>query len=646
MRNHTLRAGLAAAAFAAWAYGAPVLAQPIPVSGASTASLADLTTAYQNGADEPAVGATGDSAKVRTLAYSEFVALVEKGGIRSVRIEGSTLSGKLGNGGSFRTVAPADPALIDRLLSHQVRIEAAANNGMGFLDSPLFQTLLIGVLMVGAILFTSRQGTQGSGSNKAASFGRSRARLISPDAHRTTFADVAGIEEAAVELDEIVRYLREPSAFLRLGGRVPKGVLLIGPPGTGKTLLARAVAGEAGVPFFSISGAEFVEMFVGVGAARVRDLFREARQHAPCIVFIDEIDAVGRHRSSGAGGNDEREQTVNQLLVEMDGFSGSESVIVLAATNRPDVLDAALLRPGRFDRQVMVPAPDTAGRQKILEVHMRPVPVATDVDSAVIARGTPGFAGADLANLVNEAALIAVRRGHARVSMADFDEARDKVLLGPERRSLAVTAREREMTAYHEAGHALVALRSPYQDPLHKVTIVPRGRAFGVTLSLPERDQHSFSKRQLEGRLAMMFGGRVAEELVYGREEVTTGASDDIRQATQLARRMVTEFGFSDTVGVVCCESGVDPHGMPVAMSAAMAATIDSEVRRITGEAEADARRILVAERAALERIAEALLARETLTGEEIDALLDGSREPQRETPEAEHAELEHAEAA
>jgi cell division protease FtsH len=626
MRNHTVKAGLAAAAIAAaMAHAAVAFAQPSPAAaaGASESGLADAVSQLQSVADESAIGVqAAEAAAVPELAYSDFVSQVESGGIREVRIDGSSVTGKLGSGSKFRTTMPADPAMIDRLLLHHVRIEAVAARSAGFLDSPLGQSLLIGALLIGAMYFTTRQGTRNGG--KATNFGHSRARLISPDSHRTTFADVAGIDEAAGELDEIVRYLREPATFQRLGGRVPKGVLLVGPPGTGKTLLARAVAGEAGVPFFAISGAEFVEMFVGVGAARVRDLFRDARQHAPCIVFIDEIDAVGRQRSScGAGGNDEREQTVNQLLVEMDGFAASESVIVLAATNRPDVLDPALLRPGRFDRQVMVPAPDTAGRLKILEVHLRRVPTAPDVDFAVLARGTPGFAGADLANLVNEAALIAARRGHQWVCMSDFDEARDKVLLGPERRSLMTTEREREMTAYHEAGHALVALRSPGQDPLHKVTIVPRGRAFGVTLSLPERDRHAFSKRQLQGRLAMMFGGRVAEELVYGPDEVTTGASDDIRQATQLARRMVTEFGFSDAVGAVWCDGGADTQpGMPAVMSAAMAGKIDGEVRRITGEAEAAARRILSAEKPALTRLSQALLERETLTGDEIDALL------------------------
>ncbi|WP_283100711.1 ATP-dependent zinc metalloprotease FtsH [Burkholderia thailandensis] len=581
---------------------------------------------YQAGSFESAVVAeAAERAVERDIVYSDFVSQVESGNVRRVRIEGSSVTGELKSGAKFRTTVPVDPSMIDRLLRYHVRIEAVAAREVRFYGGTFADWTLIGLLFVGGVFFAMRRRTsQGGGMG---SLGRSRARQLSPVSHRTTFADVAGIEEAEQDLAEIVEYLREPGKFRRLGGKVPKGVLLVGPPGTGKTLLARAVAGEAGVPFFTISGSDFVEVFVGVGAARVRDMFREARQQAPCIVFIDEIDAVGRHRSgSGAGGSDEREQTVNQLLVEMDGFDANEGVIVIAATNRPDVLDKALLRPGRFGRQVTVPAPDAAGRQRILRVHMRSVPVAIDVDVATLARGTPGFAGADLANLVNEAALIAARRGHVQVSVTDFDEARDKVLLGPERRSLLMTKRQREMTAYHEAGHALVALRTPGQDPLHKVSIVPRGRAFGVTVSLPERDRYSFSRRELEGRLAMMFGGRVAEELIYGKDEITTGAGDDIRQATLLARRMVMEFGFSDALGPVYCESGFDAQGPDAAgVSAATARAIDDEVRRIIERAQASARRILTTEAAQLERLAQALLERETLTGDEIGALFSGA---------------------
>lgn len=620
MRNEKLRSVFAAAIVSAIAYAGVVFGQTASPIGASQPDQA-VTPDQAAGEYPVVVPPVASRAGERALAYSEFVSSVEDGEIRRVRIDGSDVTGELINGTKFRTTAPADPAMIDRLLRHRVRIEAVASDAGSFANS-LVESLLIGTLIIGVVLFARRSGTGQSGG--VASFGRSRARLLSPGTHHTTFADVAGIDEAEQDLVEIVEYLREPGRFQRLGGKVPKGVLLVGPPGTGKTLLARAVAGEAGVPFFTISGSNFVEMFVGVGAARVRDLFSEARQHAPCIVFIDEIDAVGRRRSAGGGGgNDEREQTVNQLLVEMDGFDANEGVIVVAATNRPDVLDTALLRPGRFDRQVTVPAPDAAGRHKILGVHMRRVPAATDVDISVLARGTPGFAGADLANLVNEAALIAARRGHTQVSMVDFDEARDKVLLGPERRSLRMTEREREMTAYHEAGHALVALRSPGQDPLHKVSIVPRGRAFGVTVSLPERDRYSFSRRELEGRLAMMFGGRVAEQLIYGNDEVTTGAGDDIRQATLLARRMVMEFGFSDALGPVCCDNSFDEHGRDGAgVSAATAHAIDDEVRRIVERAQASARQILTTGAMQLKLLAQALLERETLTGDEIGALL------------------------
>src|SRR5207342_3128415 len=431
------------------------------------------------------------------------------------------------------------------------------------------------------------------GGGKAMSFGKSRAKLLTENQHRITFSDVAGVEEAKDDLQEIIAFLKDPKKFTKLGGRIPKGCLLVGPPGTGKTLLARAVAGEAGVPFFSISGSDFVEMFVGVGASRVRDLFVQGKKNAPCIIFIDEIDAVGRHRGAGlGGGNDEREQTLNQLLVEMDGFEANEGVILIAATNRPDVLDPALLRPGRFDRQVVVPNPDVAGREKILKVHMRKVPLAADVDPKIIARGTPGFSGADLANLVNEAALMAARRGKRSVGMHEFEHAKDKVMMGAERRSMVMTEDEKKLTAYHEAGHALCMLYAEGHDPLHKVTIIPRGRALGVTMFLPERDKYSQSKLEIEAMVASLFGGRCAEELIFGPEKVTTGAADDIRRATMLARRMVTEFGFSERLGPLRYSENEEEvflgHSVTQRknVSEATAKVIDEEIRRIVDEGE------------------------------------------------------------
>jgi cell division protease FtsH len=470
-----------------------------------------------------------------------------------------------------------------------------------------------------------------SGGGRAMGFGKSRARLLTEKVGRVTFDDVAGIDEAKSELEEIVEFLRDPQKFQRLGGKIPKGVLLVGPPGTGKTLLARAIAGEANVPFFTISGSDFVEMFVGVGASRVRDMFEQGKKNAPCIIFIDEIDAVGRHRGAGlGGGNDEREQTLNQLLVEMDGFEANEGVILIAATNRPDVLDPALLRPGRFDRQVVVPNPDVAGREKILKVHMRKVPLAPDVDAKVIARGTPGFSGTDLANLVNEAALLAARRGKRLVTMAEMEDAKDKVMMGAERRSMVMTEKEKELTAYHEAGHALVALTVPQHDPLHKVTIIPRGRALGITMSLPERDRLSMTKLEMESRLAMMFGGRVAEEIVFGPENVTTGAANDIQQATGLARRMVSEFGMSEKLGRVRYHANDQEVFLGHAVtqtqnvSEATAEVIDAEIRRLIETSEATARKILTDRIEDLHKIARGLLEYETLSGEEIRALLRG----------------------
>ena len=563
------------------------------------------------------------------IAFSDFLTEVQSGQVREVTIKGQEISGVYGDGREFRTFAPDDPQLVERLTSRGVTINAVPPDE----GTPsLFQILISWfpmLLLIGVWIFFMRQMQSGGG--KAMGFGKSRARLLTERLGRVTFEDVAGIDEAKQELEEVVEFLKDPQKFQRLGGKIPKGVLLVGPPGTGKTLLARAIAGEANVPFFTISGSDFVEMFVGVGASRVRDMFEQGKKNAPCIIFIDEIDAVGRHRGAGlGGGNDEREQTLNQLLVEMDGFEANEGVILIAATNRPDVLDPALLRPGRFDRQVVVPNPDVLGREQIVKVHMRKVPLAPDVDARVVARGTPGFSGADLANLVNEAALLAARKNRRLVTMAEFEEAKDKVMMGAERRSLVMTEEEKRLTAYHEAGHALVALNVPKHDPLHKVTIIPRGRAMGVTMSLPETDRYSHSKLELESRLAMAFGGRVAEELVFGPENVTTGAGDDIRKATEWARRMVTEFGFSDRLGPLRYSDNEEEvflgHSVTQRknVSDATAKIIDEEIRRLIETAEARAREILTERRDGLDAIAEALLEYESLTGDEIQGLLRG----------------------
>jgi cell division protease FtsH len=563
------------------------------------------------------------------IPYSTFLADVQGGQIDKVTIKGRTITGVRKDGRSFSTYAPNDPNLIDKLDKTGVIIDAApADDG-----SPSLLNILISwfpmLLLIGVWIFFMRQMQGGGG--KAMGFGKSKARLLTERAGRVTFDDVAGIEEAKQELEEVVEFLRDPQKFQRLGGKIPKGVLLVGPPGTGKTLLARAIAGEANVPFFTISGSDFVEMFVGVGASRVRDMFEQGKKNAPCIIFIDEIDAVGRHRGAGlGGGNDEREQTLNQLLVEMDGFEANEGVILIAATNRPDVLDPALLRPGRFDRQVVVPNPDVLGREQILKVHMKKVPLAPDVDAKVIARGTPGFSGADLANLVNEAALLAARKNKRLVTMAEFEDAKDKVMMGAERRSMVMTEDEKALTAYHEAGHALVALSVPKSDPLHKVTIIPRGRALGVTMSLPERDKYGYSKVELTSKLAMMFGGRVAEELIFGEENVTTGAGNDIQQATGMARRMVTEWGFSEKLGPLRYSANEEEvflgHSVTQQknMSDQTADLIDSEVRRLIEDAEATARRVLKERSNDLETLAQALLEYENLSGEEINAMLKG----------------------
>jgi cell division protease FtsH len=491
------------------------------------------------------------------------------------------------------------------------------------------------LVIIGLWVFLLRQLQ--AGGNRAFSFGKSRAKLLSGDTPKVTFADVAGCDEAKVELQEIIEFLKDPQKFTRLGGRLPKGVLLVGPPGTGKTLLARAVAGEAGRPFFSMSGSDFVEMFVGVGASRVRDLFEQGKAHAPCIIFIDEIDAVGRHRGAGlGGGHDEREQTLNQLLVEMDGFESNDGVILIAATNRPDVLDPALLRPGRFDRQVVVDSPDVRGREGILRVHTRKIPLAADVNLETVAKGTPGLAGADLANLVNEAALLAARRNKPLVDMQDFEDAKDKVMLGVERRSLVLTEDERRLTAYHEAGHAVVAARTPGSDPVHKVTIVPRGRALGLTASLPETDRHNYTREWLYGQLTMFFGGRVAEEIIFGADKVTTGAGNDIERATDLARRMVTQYGMSERVGAMAVGDREQEiflgreFGQRREVSERTAELVDDEVKRLLDEAYARARGILVSHRELLDRMAATLLERETLDREELELMFQGQSLPPR----------------
>ncbi len=573
----------------------------------------------------------GDGARVGQVqfAYSEFLGKVEAGEIKEVTIQGRAITGQTSQGQTFSTYAPEDAKLVERLTAQNVVIKAGPEeSGV----SPLMAFLINwGPMLVifGLWIFFMRQMQANGG--KAMGFGKSRAKLLTERTGRVTFEDVAGIEEAKGELEEIVEFLKDPQKFQRLGGKIPKGCLLVGPPGTGKTLLARAIAGEANVPFFTISGSDFVEMFVGVGASRVRDMFEQGKKSAPCIIFIDEIDAVGRHRGAGlGGGNDEREQTLNQLLVEMDGFDSNEGVIIIAATNRPDVLDPALLRPGRFDRQITVPNPDINGREQILKVHMRKVPLAPDVDARVIARGTPGFSGADLANLVNEAALLAARFGKRIVTMADFEAAKDKVLMGSERRSMAMTAEEKLATAYHEAGHAIVNLEVPDADPLHKVTIIPRGRALGLTMSLPERDRYSISKSWLESRIAICFGGRIAEQLIYGETHLNSGASNDIMQATEMAKRMVTEFGMSDVLGPLRYSDNAEEVflGYQItqrkSLSDETAKLIDQEVRRIVEEGRDKAREILERHLDRLHAVAKALVEFETLTGDEVKAILKG----------------------
>ncbi len=563
------------------------------------------------------------------LAYSDFVAEVEAQQIDEVLIDGRTLRGESKNGRVITSVMPEGTDIVAVLDKNDVRIVASPDNS----GMPSFFSILLSwfpmLLFIGIWIFFMRQ-MQG-GSRGAMGFGKSRAKLLTEHQGRVTFEDVAGIDEAKTELEEVVEFLKDPGKFQRLGGKIPKGVLLVGPPGTGKTLLARAIAGEANVPFFTISGSDFVEMFVGVGASRVRDMFEQGKKNAPCIIFIDEIDAVGRHRGAGlGGGNDEREQTLNQMLVEMDGFEANEGVILIAATNRPDVLDPALLRPGRFDRQVVVPNPDVMGREKILKVHMRKTPLADGVEPRVIARGTPGFSGADLANLVNEAALLAARKGRRTVSMAEFEEAKDKVMLGSERRSMVMTDEEKRLTAYHEAGHAVVALHCPASDPIHKATIIPRGRALGMVMRLPEGDRISLARDKIYADLRVACGGRIAEELIFGDDKVTTGASSDIRMATDMARRMVTEWGMSDKLGFLAYSADEQEVflGRSVSqqknMADATASIIDSEVRRIVDEAYDAATKILKKHNVELERLAQGLLEYETLDGEEIKIIVEG----------------------
>jgi cell division protease FtsH len=566
------------------------------------------------------------TSSARSVNYSDFISRIDNSEVSRVTIDGERIVFVGSDGQQYTTVRPDDTTLTQRLLDRNIPVEATPQQQSGFMSTLMLWLpflLLIGVW----IYFMNRM--QGGGKGGAMGFGKSKAKLLTEKQGRVTFDDVAGIDEAKDDLEEIVEFLRNPQKFSRLGGKIPKGALLVGPPGTGKTLLARAVAGEAGVPFFTISGSDFVEMFVGVGASRVRDMFEQAKKNAPCIVFIDEIDAVGRSRGVGyGGGNDEREQTLNQLLVEMDGFEANEGIIIVAATNRPDVLDPALLRPGRFDRQVQVPNPDIKGREKILGVHARKVPLGPNVDLRIIARGTPGFSGADLANLVNEAALMAARSNRRFVVMDDFENAKDKVMMGAERRSMVMTEDEKKLTAYHEAGHAVVGLHVPEHDPIHKATIIPRGRALGLVLSLPERDQLSVSYRKYKSKIAMAMGGRVAEELVFGHDAVTSGASSDIQQVTKIARAMVTQFGFDKDLGYVDYaneqQSYLGSYGGGSNHSGITQKMIDDKVRELVNEGYETAKRILTEHKEHLENLAQGLLEYETLTGPEIGRVMRG----------------------
>jgi cell division protease FtsH len=561
------------------------------------------------------------------LNYSDFVSAVDTGKVRSVTIQGNDLSGKFTDGKEFKTYKPSDADISDSLLEKKITVTAKPEEEK-FSWLSIFISCFPLILLIGVWIFFMRQMQAGGG--KAMAFGKSRAKLLTEAQGKITFEDVAGVDEAKEELEEIIQFLKDPKKFTKLGGRIPKGVLLVGPPGTGKTLLARAIAGEAGVPFFSISGSDFVEMFVGVGASRVRDLFVQGKKNAPCIIFIDEIDAVGRHRGAGlGGGHDEREQTLNQLLVEMDGFESNEGVILIAATNRPDVLDPALLRPGRFDRQVVVPRPDVKGREAILKVHTKKTPLAPSVDLAVIARGTPGFSGADLSNVVNEAALLAARKEKNSVEMQDFDDAKDKVLMGVERRSMVISEEEKKNTAYHEAGHTLVAKLIPGTDPVHKVSIIPRGRALGMTMQLPIEDKHSYSRESLINRIAVLMGGRAAEEIIFNT--MTTGAGNDIERATEIARKMVCEWGMSARLGPVSFGKKDEQIFLGREMSThknyseATAVEIDAEIRRIVDENYNRVVQLLSANVAILHRLSGELIEKENLSGEEVDRIITGA---------------------
>ena len=586
-----------------------------------------LMSVFNNFSPEP-------QQEARSMTYSSFISDVKAGRIQSVTIEGTTIRGTTIEGRSFRTESPNDPGLIGDLLANNVEIRAQEPQRRSLMMDILISWFPMLLLIAVWIYFMRQMQGGGAGGRGAMSFGKSKAKMMSEDQVKVTFADVAGCDEAKEEVSELVDFLRDPSKFQKLGGKIPRGVLMVGQPGTGKTLLAKAIAGEARVPFFTISGSDFVEMFVGVGASRVRDMFDTAKKHAPCIIFIDEIDAVGRHRGAGlGGGHDEREQTLNQLLVEMDGFEGNEGVIVIAATNRPDVLDPALLRPGRFDRQVVVPAPDVRGREQILKVHMRKVPLSDDVRPSLIARGTPGFSGADLANLVNEAALFAARGGKRTVDMSDFERAKDKIMMGAERKSMVMSEDEKKLTAYHEAGHAIVGRTVPEHDPVYKVSIIPRGRALGVTMFLPEEDRYSHSKTRLESQIASLFGGRLAEELIFGADRVTTGASNDIERATMIARNMVTKWGLSDRLGPLAYseDEGEVFLGRQVTqtkhMSDETAHAIDEEVRRIIDSSYERAKQILTDNMDKLHTMAATLIKYETIDEPQITDIMEG-REP------------------
>jgi cell division protease FtsH len=577
--------------------------------------------------------------QTNSLDYSTFLGLVETNQISEVTFEGDTIKGSFVSGEHFVTYSPEtdNTVLIGELKKNNVQIRATPPKGQNLFVSLFINSFPV-LLLIGVWVYFMRQMQGGGGGRGAMTFGKSRARLLGEDQVNVTFQDVAGVEEAKEEVGEIVDFLKDPSKFQRLGGKIPQGVLMVGSPGTGKTLLARAIAGEAKVPFFTISGSDFVEMFVGVGASRVRDMFEQAKKQAPCIIFIDEIDAVGRHRGAGlGGGHDEREQTLNQLLVEMDGFEGNEGIIVIAATNRPDVLDPALLRPGRFDRQVVVPLPDVRGREQILRVHMRKVPIDDNVQPAIIARGTPGFSGADLANLVNEAALFAARANRRTVTMDEFEQAKDKIMMGSERRSMVMTDEEKQLTAYHESGHAIVGLTVPDHDPVYKVSIIPRGRALGITMFLPEQDRYSYSKRRLNSQISSLFGGRIAEEMVFGADAVTTGASNDIERATEIARNMVTKWGLSDQLGPqtysedegeVFLGRSVTQHKQ---VSDETAHMIDQEISHVIDENYQRALQILTEHRDILELMADALMRYETIDESQLKDIMQGK---QPEPPE------------